>query len=308
MKQDLYQKITDKIVEHLESTNIKGWSKPWSFITNDQYNAISGKRYRGINHIHLALVEAERGYTSNLWLTFKQATMLGCSVKKGEVSSDIVYFQQVSVPDADVEPSEENPAPTKSFPMIKGFHVFNVDQLDGYDGVKRIGFNKDYDDVFSPIEKAEELLVTSGAVIRYVEGDRAFYTPLTDHITMPLPKQFVSSEAFYAVALHELTHWTGHSLRLNRTFSERSSSKSDYAFEELVAEIGSAFVCGHLGIETQTMDSHVNYLKSWLKVLKQDKKAIFKAAALAQKASDFIIGVNYDFNTESTVKATSIAA
>ena len=159
-----------------------------------------------------------------------------------------------------------------------------------------------------PIEEAQRIICNSQANIEHVLGNRAFYSTFQDKIVLPQKHQFASEAEYYSVALHELTHWTGHDTRLNRSL-ENSFGSEAYAFEELVAEIGATFMCNHVGIEAQTMDSHTNYLKSWLKVLKNDNRAIFKAARLAQKASDFLLKVEYEFadNEESDCQVTKQA-
>lgn len=299
--QDQYQIITNKIIEQLEAAEKSSWVKPWSFLCDEHFNLVSKQPYRGINRMSLSVDAGKKEFNSNVWLTFKQATNLGYSIKKGEKASDVCFFKPMLVTDKDAPVSEDGEVATKAIRIIRGYKVFNVEQLENYDGVLRLGGEKGVYHDFSPIEIAESILAESGAVINYVLGPRAFYSPSSDHIVLPKPEQFAQSEMFYGVAMHELTHWTGHESRLNRNI-KNSFGTQDYAFEELVAEIGASFVCAHIGIETHTMKSHVSYLDHWLKVLKEDKRAIFKAAALAQKASDLILGVRYAYQEDETMQ------
>lgn len=301
---DRYTKITQTIIEALEKGANDGVKLPWRFIKNTPINLVTGNAYRGINTLTLAAESYTRGFEAREWLTFKQASKLGFNVRKGEKSSLVVFFKPLIVNDQKVQATDDNPNPSVTIPYMKHSCVFNVQQLEGYDYKPAEQLTKE----FVPIESAQEIIIRSNAVIEHVAGNQAFYSPMKDKIVLPQKEQFDSEAMYYSVALHELTHWTGHELRLNRSLANSFGTQA-YAFEELVAEIGSTFLCNHIGIEAQTMDSHTNYLSSWLKVLKNDNRAIFKAARLAQKASDFLLDVNYEFteNEESDYQAVKQA-
>jgi antirestriction protein ArdC len=271
---DVYKVITDKIVAALEAGNIP-WVKPWK---DGQgygsealpYNGVSGRNYNGVNVLLLGCST----YGSNAWFTFKQAQGLGGSVKKGEKSTMIVFWSRKIIKDK--KTGEEKP----SF-MLKYFNVFNLEQCEGIDPAKvkrpKTGTMQD--------TTATIVAANHGATVNY-GGDRAFFSPMTDSITMPVQDTFQSIEAHDATLYHELTHWTAPKCRLDRDLSGRFGDES-YAFEELVAELGSAFLCARVGIEQVTQSSA--YIQSWIKVLKNDKTAIYKASKLAQAAADYLL-------------------
>jgi len=272
---DLYQQVSDKIIAALES-GVAPWVKPWNAAAAHNgapYNAVSGKAYRGIN---LALLYAPQ-YASNAWMTFKQAKDLGAHVRKGERGSMIVFYKPFAVKDRNAKPDADGNQPERLIPLLKSFHVFNVEQIDnlpqGYAAPVSI----------RPPMPADSLL--SQATIVH-GGDRAFYQPSQDFIRLPQPDQFRSLADYQATALHELTHWTGHPTRLARDYGKRFGDQA-YAREELVAEIGAAFLCARCGLDGQLQ--HPEYIAGWLKVLKEDKRAILTAASHAQKAADFIL-------------------
>lgn len=276
--QDLYQRITDRILEVMEQVEAGGL-KLWDGQQSLPMNLATGKPYTGINVLILWGASLRGGFSSNYWLTYKQAAALGGQVRKGEKSELCVFYK----PWETVKENEAGETEAKRGAVLKSFRVFNLDQIDGIEppqGPKR--------GTFSPIEQAEQILKDSGAVIE-IGGSRAFYRPSTDTVHLPERERFTSTENFYAVALHELTHWTGHRSRLARDFSGRFGDEA-YAFEELIAELGSAFINAELGIIGATLENHASYLKSWIRVLKSDKKAILTAAAQAEKARAYILG------------------
>lgn len=273
--QDLYQQVTDKIITALEA-GVAPWVKPWDHAAAHNgypYNAVSGKAYRGIN---IALLYAPQ-YASNAWMTFKQARDLGAHVRKGERGSMIVFYKPFAVKDKNAEPDATGNQPKRLIPLLKSFHVFNVEQIDnlpqGYAAPVSI----------RPPMPADSLL--SQATIAH-GGDLAFYQPSQDFIRLPQPDKFRSLADYQATALHELTHWTGHPTRLAREYGKRFGDQA-YAREELVAEMGAAFLCARCGLDGQLQ--HPEYIAGWLKVLKEDKRAILTAASHAQKAADFIL-------------------
>jgi antirestriction protein ArdC len=273
--QDLYQQVTDKIIATLES-GVAPWVKPWNAAQAHNglpYNAISGKAYRGIN---IAMLYAPQ-YATNAWMTFKQAKDIGANVRKGERGSMIVFFKPFAVKDKNAKPDANGNQPERLIPLLKCFHVFNVAQIDNLpEGYAAPVVIRDPLPADSLLEQAQ---IVHG-------GDRAFYQPAQDFIRLPQPDQFRSLANYQATALHELTHWTGHSARLAREYGKRFGDQA-YAREELVAEMGAAFLCARCGIDGQLQ--HPEYLASWLKVLKEDKRAILTAASHAQKAADFIL-------------------
>jgi antirestriction protein ArdC len=280
IKKDVYQDVTNRIIAALEGGTAP-WVKPWKEGEKQTgcdllpSNAISGNNYRGINTMLLWSGQAENGYQSNSWVTFKQAGELGGNVIKGEKSTPIIYFQMLKRKD----PVTGEPV---TIPMLKQYYVFNLEQCENITSKKvkipevlEIGYTN-----------ALDFATRTGADIKH-GGNEAFFSPSHDFVRMPAQEQFDSLEAYDGTLLHELTHWTGHKSRLERAFGARFGNEA-YAFEELVAEIGSAFLCGQLNVN-HTGLQHSNYLASWLKVLKADKKAIFKASTLAQKASEYLI-------------------
>jgi antirestriction protein ArdC len=279
---DINQIITDKIISLLERGTVKGGAR-WigSNATGLPVNAKSGEQYRGINVLILWSEMVEKSYASSQWLTFKQAVDLGAKVRKGEKSVMCVYYKTVA---KRLESNADDEQET--YFMARPFWLFNVSQIDGLPADLSTATSMTPCKAFNPHLEAEQILINSKADINY-GFDSAFYSPSADKICMPTRERFTSEANFYATALHELTHWTGNETRLNRSFGKRFGDDA-YAFEELVAELGAAFTVGQLGMIDATIEAHADYVSSWIKVLKEDKKAIFTAASLAAKASDFI--------------------
>lgn len=274
-KFDLYQTVTDKIVASLES-GVLPWVKPWDNKKGgSDYNLISGKEYRGINVILLGMA----GFNSPVWATYKQWQEKGCNVKKGQSGSMIVYASKVESKDASAI-TETNPEGKKEFFMMKYSTVFNAEQVEGYEP-ESSGNNTE----FNMIEACETVLKPWAHKITH-QGNQAFYSPAHDAITMPPKEAFKTSAGYYSTAFHELSHLTGHESRLNRDFKNRFGTEA-YAFEELIAELSSAFINHSCGLDS--INNHDSYIASWLKVLKNDKKAIFTASTQAQKAADMVL-------------------
>jgi len=246
----------------------------------------NGTPYKGINTLILWLTALECGYAGNHWMTFNQAKALGGHVKKGEKASEVVFFKTLEFED------EETDDKKRRVPMLNTYKVFNVDQCEGLpekylrEKPATIDVPGLPDD--SRILSADIWIDRVGADIR-IGGDRAYFAPGTDHVQMPEFSRFVSHDAYYATIFHELTHWSGGSKRLNRDLANRFGSNK-YAAEELIAELGAAFLCSDLGIvDTDTVrDDHASYIENWLQVLKGDSKAIFTAAAKAEQACKFL--------------------
>jgi antirestriction protein ArdC len=280
-KGDIYQTITDKIIAALE-TGTAPWIKPWASLGAPR-NAITGREYSGINTVLLAMTDC----TSNQWLTFQQAKTAGGNVKKGEKGTTVVFFKPLTIKEKTDQQTEDE----KVIPLLRTFTVFNTQQIEGLPE-KFTPPIKPQISAFDENEAAETLL--NQAQIQY-GMNRACFIPSLDKIHLPNKSEFNSIPDFYATALHELTHWTGHKNRLARDFTGRFGDAA-YAFEELIAELGAAFLCASTGINGQLQ--HDSYIASWLKVLKNDKKAIFTASAAARKANEFL--TNQEENQEQT--------
>lgn len=268
----IYQQVTDQIIKQLES-GAAPWVKQWQGSSSESHNVITGKTYQGINTLILSMSATAGGFKSKTWGTYKQWLEKGGQVRKGTKGTTIIFYSPVT--GTKVTASGEE----KSYHyVLKSYSVFNGDQIDGYTApvlpVK----------TFNSIAALESLAVASGAVIKH-GGDKAFFSPSNDFIQMPHKGDFDSEPAYYATLLHEMAHWSGAASRLNRDLSGRFGNEA-YAAEELIAELSAAFLCAQYQIDGDLR--HAGYIASWLKVLKNDNKAIFKAAALAQKAADYI--------------------
>jgi len=264
---NIAQTITDSIIKQLES-GVAPWVKPWNSNGIDApFNPVAKRYYNGINFIQLSMMP---GSTHN-WVTYKQAQSVGAQVRKGSKGVQVIYFSPLEVTDKVTGDS-------KKIPMLKTYTVFNADQVDGLELPAPAERNMN-----ETIQSCEAFIKAQRALIKF-GGNRAFYVPSADYIQLPGLDQFKSSADYYATTLHELSHWTGHESRLNRDFSGRFGNEA-YAFEELVAELGSAMLCAHLKLDGQLQ--HSSYIASWLKVLKDDPKNILKASALAQKILNY---------------------
>jgi antirestriction protein ArdC len=279
---DLYQDVTNRIIAALEA-GIPPWVKPWSGgIETVPANAGSKRPYRGVNALLLTLEATRRGYARNAWLTFRQAAELGGRVRGGEHGTTVVFYklqERRTTPDTEGEEREER----RVVPLLRAFKVFNVAQIEG---LPEHLVQPPPPPAWEPDTEAERLLASSGARVNY-GGARAFYQPTEDFIQLPAPGAFGDRGGYYATALHELVHWTGHHSRCNRQLGKRFGEEA-YAVEELIAEMGSAFLCAHCRLDGQLQ--HASYIGSWLKVLKNDKRAVFTAAGQAQRAADFVLG------------------
>jgi len=302
---DLYQKVTDRIVEALEN-GVAPWKKPWR--TAGRYaaagplpvNALTGKPYSGVNVLLLWLAAEEKGYSTDRWVTYRQAQELGGQVRKGETSSEAIIFRPFEKQaedasgnklfDSDGKPLMESRA------MIKPNFLFNVEQCDGLpDSVAAVPHESpvaEYPGTIDwPTEKRIcEIVHMAGVKVEFRLQNRACYARHTDSILMPKAEQFFSHADYFSTLLHEVVHATGHESRLNREGITKPSKKFGdpvYAFEELIAEMGSAFLCAQLGVFGDVQ--HDSYIKSWLEVLKSDKKALFRACRHAREASEFLL-------------------
>jgi antirestriction protein ArdC len=273
MSKAIYDAVTATIIEQLEK-GAAPWVKPWTAGVDQgaDRNMVTGKPYQGINRLILGMSGFNR--SAPVWATYKQWQDLGGNVKKGEKGTAIVFFTP-HAKGVDKESGEE-----KTYMLLKQSFVFNVDQVDGIEiKPKTVELKEVERDA-----NCEAFIKRTGANISH-GGDSAFYTTLHDAIKLPFPETFVSMGNYYATAFHELVHWTGNKTRLERKFGERFGNP-EYAFEELVAEMGAAFLCQDYSVQGELR--HAGYIGHWLKACKEDNKAIFKAAALAQKAADYL--------------------
>ena len=299
---DVYTRITDKIIAELEKGE-RPWLKPWNAehaagkITRPlRYN---GLPYSGINVVMLWAEAMEKGYNAPLWMTFKQAQELGGHVKKGEHGSLVVYANTLTKTETNETTGEDE---EHKIPFMKGYTVFNVEQIDDLPA-HYYAMQAPQLETAQRLDHAEQFFKNLRADIRY-GGNRAFYAIGSDYVQMPPFEFFKDPESFYATQLHECTHWTRHPTRLDRDLGRKKWGDEGYAMEELVAELGSAFLSADLGLTPEVRDDHAAYLAGWLKVLKEDKRAIFSAAAHAQKAAEFLHNLQPSPAPDATNKAT----
>lgn len=276
-----YKTIISSITEALENSG-RLWEKPW--LTVPPHNGISGRMYNGVNILSLWLASAVGEYTSNSWFTFNQAKKIGGSVRKGERGHKIGFFE---IREYETEGDAEN----KKIPLHKVYTLFNEEQIDWGDENPKFKVPKgDFEKIeaMTPEDKLEFAwkFFESLQVDYRIFGERACYDYMKDEIRMPSSERFKSDDYFYATLFHEVTHWTGHSSRLER-IDQNTFKRSEYAFEELVAEFGSAILCAFLGIEGQIQ--HVEYISSWLKFCKDEPNTVIKAASKAQAAVDYCL-------------------
>jgi len=281
---DLYQEVTDRIVEMLEQ-GVAPWRSPIMGSGSAGYpkNLASGKPYRGVNVFLLAFTAWSQGYGSSSWLTFKQAKGKGGSIRKGEKSSLVVFWKQHELEDRQT-------GKPKAVPVLRYYRVFNAEQCEGIEDPNVVPFEPA---AFTPLESCERIVAgyVDGPAIEH-GGTRAFYRPSNDTVRMPEPERFSPSEEYYGTLFHELAHSTGHSSRLDRGLDTEPSAfgSPDYGREELIAEIAAAFLSAEAGIDPVTIENSAAYLQGWLNCLKQDKKLVMQAAGAGQKAADRIVG------------------
>lgn len=280
VRADIYQTITDRIVAAIEA-GAGDWKMPWHAQDGGAAvmptNAASGRAYRGINVVMLWAAAHAAGYPSGVWATYKQWAGLGAQVRKGEKAAPVVFWKMLDDDEADDQDEDGKAARF----VARGFHVFNAAQVDGFEAPALPRLPEPL-----RIDHAEAFFAATGADIRQ-GGNRAFYSPGNDYIQMPPFPAFRDPVAYYATLAHEATHWTGHTDRCARDLKGRFGTGA-YAAEELIAELGAAFLCADLALASEPRPDHAAYVASWLKVLKGDKRAIFTAAAQAQKAADWL--------------------
>ncbi len=293
-KPDVYSRITDKIVADLEQ-GVRPWMRPWSAehavgkITRPlRHNGIP---YKGINVIMLWVAATAKGYACPLWLTFKQAQELGGMVRKGERGELVVYADRITRTETDDKGEEVE----RHIPFLKGYTVFNAEQCDGLPAQYYTKAEAPALPLAARIEAADRFFAATRADIRH-GGTQAYYAIGADYVQMPPFESFRDAESYAATLAHEVTHWTRHPTRLERDFGRKAWGDEGYAREELVAELGAAFLCADLGITPEVRPDHAAYIAYWLKVLKDDKRFIISAAAHAQRAVDFLHGLQPEFD------------
>lgn len=285
---DVYQRVTTKIIEELER-GVRPWHKPWNAahaagrITRPLRHNFTP--YKGINILMLWAAAETSGYQCPVWLTFQQAKELGGHVRKAEKGSPVVYASTFKKTDT----NEEGDEIEKEIPFLKQYTVFNVEQIDRLPehfyqkASPTVGY-------LERIEHVEQFVANTKAKVRY-GGKEAYYSLERDAIHMPPRESFDDMEGHAGILAHELTHWTRHPSRLNRDLGRKRFADAGYAMEELVAELGSAFLCADLKITPEVREDHACYIANWLTVLKNDKRAIFTAASHASRAVDYLHGL-----------------
>ncbi|MDT7487280.1 ArdC family protein [Citrobacter koseri] len=276
-KTDIYQTVTDNIIKALES-GVKPWKCPWrrnGLVSGIPSNYTTGDTYSGINIMLLWCGAAQQGFQDSRWMTYNQAKSAGAQVRKGERGTMAIFYKTLE--------KERGDGEVEHIPMLKHFIVFNAQQIDGLP--QDDSDAQSVPDTFDPLPQVESLFEHSGAKITE-RGQQAFFRPATDEIYLPERHLFSKAEDFYATGLHELVHWSGHKPRLNRDMKGRFGSE-EYAFEELIAELGSAFLMADLGLDGDVQ--HESYIASWLTKLRNDKRYIFQAASAASKAHRYLM-------------------
>lgn len=279
-----HDEVLNLIIQAMES-DTKIW-RPSQLVGGRPFNAITQRYYHGMNCVSLWIAGNTKKYNCDAWLTFKQVMDLGGKVKKGEKAKTVYYF---TIVEKQAEEAANDSADTHiKFPYTKCFNVFNLRQTEGIEDkvIKPQKLNVDVDKLINSIN----------ADVRHSDTRSvACYNRVSDYIELPDRRLFLSNESYYATLLHELVHWTGHQSRLGRFKSGGSWSKEDYAFEELVAELGASFLSADLGVKEEVVN-HASYLKEWAEMLKEQSSAIFKAASLAEKAVQYL----YDLASQNS--------
>lgn len=288
-RRDIYQEITDRILQLLEQGTVP-WRNPIRRGSGDGWpkNLDTQKRYRGINVFLLAITAWEKGYGSDYWLTFRQAGNQGGKVRKGEKSSLVTFWKLFETKDKKTDEDV-------TLPVLRHYNVFNVEQCEGIEAPDAPEEHSER--TFNPLEQAEAIIRNySDAPAITHEGYQARYRPAIDTILIPEPKRFEDAESYYGTLFHEAAHSTGISKRLNRGLDDESPApfgSPDYSKEELVAEMGAAFLNATAGISPPTIEQSAAYIDNWKTILKGDKRLVVTAAGAAQKAADWILGSEF---------------
>lgn len=283
MNNKVFEIVNQQIFKKLEE-GIIPWKMPWYKNSKPACNYISKKPYRGINSIILNM----QGFRYQYFLTFNQVKKLGGCIKKGEHSLPVIFWKYI-------EKSDESCDEKKVLPLLRYYRVFNIEQCDGInmDEIEKECFSRE----FKPIVKAQKIVdeMPNRPKIQHIQA-YAYYRPSTDTVNMPPKNLFFSDEEYFSTLYHELSHATGHRSRLNRDFTKAitSMNRSEYSKEELIAEFCASYLTAEAGIEGETIDNSAAYIQNWLKVLKNNKTWLVFAAAKAQKAADYILGMNQE--------------
>lgn len=292
----LYAEVMARVIAELEEGRLP-WVQPWDAAACGcamPANAVSGRRYSGINVLILWAAVIDGRYQSQRWLTYRQAQAAGGNVRKGERGTTICYADRFT-PKDEVERARDEDREARQLAFLKRFTVFNIDQCEGLPERFTPELVAEPVNDADRIPEAHALIEASGADFR-IGGGEAYYSPRGDYVAVPPPLAFHSRIDWYRTALHELGHWTGHGSRLDRDQTGGFGSAA-YAREELVAEMASAFTCASLSIRPTVR--HADYIGSWLAVLREDEKAIFRAASAASKAADYLLGFVSDEELQS---------
>ena len=285
---DLYARVTGQIIDDLER-GVRPWTRPWSVehLAGHVSRPLrhNGLPYSGVNVLLLWSEAVLRGYSAPLWMTFLQALELGGCVRKGEHGAAVVYANQISRTEVDDDGRDVE----RQIPFLKAYSVFNVEQIDGLPAHYSAPAEPRLDPV-QRIAHAEAFFAATGADIRH-GGGGAYYAAGSDYVQVPPFECFEDPQSYYATLAHECTHWTRHPSRLGRDLGRMAWGDEGYAREELVAELGAAFLCADLGLELEPREDHAAYIDGWLKVLNDDRRFIFTAAAHAQRACDYLAGL-----------------
>lgn len=278
-KFDVYQEVTDQILAEMEA-GTPPWRKPWTGDVSgvslpERWN---GEGYNGINVLLLWVAASRNNFVSSRWMTYRQAQELGGNVRRGEKSSTSIKFGTIE--------REDDAGDTQAIPYARAFRVFNADQIEGLaeEFYRKVEPARDLGTETDP--EMDAWVSSIGADVRTSDEPRAYYQIKEDFVHMPPVKTFHNAAGYYGTLLHELSHWTGHAGRLDRF--QKFEGKSEYAAEELVAEISACMLAVRLGVEPQ-FDQSAAYVEGWIEAMRADKRAIFRAAADSQRATDFLM-------------------
>lgn len=289
-RQDAYEQVTAAVVEALERGTVP-WHQPWK-APSDMPTSLSTRRsYRGVNTFLLTMVEQAHCYESKWWGTYRQIGELGGQVRRGEKATRVVFWKFLDKVGADGSPVTGPTGKPERVPMLRTFSVFNSCQADGLTLPAEPVGSDDVDPIDTAEAAAARYLADGGPSFQQ-RGDQAFYAPAMDVVRVPERRYFDTTERYYSTLFHELTHSTGHAKRLGRPalLEHHYFGDESYSREELVAEMGAAMTCAMVGIEQVTVPQSAAYIASWLKVLREDPRAVVVAAGQAQKAADMILG------------------
>jgi antirestriction protein ArdC len=294
-RRDHYTDVTDRMIAALEA-GTPPWRKPWD---PDKAggpampcNAVTGARYRGINTIVLGMSPLAFGSSDPRWATYKQSADRGWQVKKGERGTTAYFFKRLEVRDDRGDSGDSGEEGTKRIPLLRAFTLFHVSQIEG---APEFVPPTVAEAPWRAPDGVETIVGNSGAVVR-IGGERAFYSPVTDHIQIPPRHAFHSASGWSSTILHEMSHWSGAESRLNRDLRNKFGSH-DYAREEVRVEIAQHFVCSELGLPCD-FDNTTAYLASWLETLKSDRKEVFRAAADAQRIADYLLSFHPAYHNQ----------